>query len=230
MIPSKHFETMGSTFFSTSENWQYPFARCRILCSSISCIFWWQTRPNDSLDSTQHAQVRLQVRTEMPHPPCVLSCLNISRWRSAVSPCSRRSSAPCCTSAAEPRNRSCFPLPCASGRGRGAWPSAWTTGGKRQKRRWRFRRFRAPNSASLAATQPWKRAVFYFLDIQLGGVEVMLRFLCLLCGLFSFCPLLGRALLRLPDTNNQHSINNKKAETVILPLMEAKQMYTLYFC
>lgn len=70
---------------------------------------------------------------------------------------------------------------------------------------------------------------FYFLDIQLGGVEVMLRFLCLLCGLFSFCPLLGKALLNLPDTNNQHRIN-KKAATVILPLMEAKQMYTLYFC
>lgn len=138
-MPSKHFEMMGSTFFSTSENWQYPFARCRILCSSISCIFWWQTHPNDSLD---------------PHPTCagsassanrnaassLPSCLNISRWRSAVSPCSRRSSAPCCTSAAEPRNRSCFPLPCASGRGRGSWPSAWTTGGKRQKRRWQVRR------------------------------------------------------------------------------------------
>lgn len=78
-------------------------------------------------------------------------------------------------------------------------------------------------------TQPhWQRhsrgnecVFFYFLDIQLGGVEVMLRFLCLLCGLFSFCPLLGKALLSLPDTNNQHSINNKKAATVILPLMEA---------
>lgn len=38
-MPSKHLEMMGITFFSTSENWQYPFARCRILCSSISCIF-----------------------------------------------------------------------------------------------------------------------------------------------------------------------------------------------
>lgn len=46
-------------------------------------------------------------------------------------------------------------------------------------------------------------SVFYFLDIQFGGVEVVLYFLCVLCGFFSFCPLLGKALLSLPDMNNQ---------------------------
>lgn len=82
-------------------------------------------------------------------------------------------------------------------------------------------KLKSPKLSLIGSDTAVETSGFYFLDIQLGGVEVMLRFLCLLCGLFSFCPLLGKALLSLPDTNNQHSINNKKAATVILPLMEA---------
>lgn len=44
----------------------------------------------------------------------------------------------------------------------------------------------------------------------------MLYFLCVLRGFLSFCPLLGEALLSLPDINNhthfiKHSINNNPA-------------------
>ena len=46
-----------------------------------------------------------------------------------------------------------------------------------------------------------ERSVLYFLNIQFGGVEVMLYFLCVLCGFFSFCPLFGKAPLSLPDMN-----------------------------
>lgn len=44
---------------------------------------------------------------------------------------------------------------------------------------------------------------FYLLDFQFGGVEVMLYFLCVLCGFLGFCPLLGKALLRLPGKSNR---------------------------
>lgn len=166
----------------------------------------------------------------MPHPPCVPACLNISRWRSAVSPCSRRSSAPCCTSAAEPRNRSCFPPPCASGRGRGAWPSAWTAGGKRQKRRRQVgRQVKEPQ------TQPhWqrhrrgKKVVFTFSTSSLVALRS--------CSVFSACcvafsasahSLAKRFLVcQTPTINTLSAI--KRQQLWFYPWW--KQMYALCFC
>lgn len=37
----------------------------------------------------------------------------------------------------------------------------------------------------------------YFLDVEFGGIEVVLRFLCLLCGFLSLRPLFGKALFCL---------------------------------
>lgn len=64
-------------------------------------------------------------------------------------------------------------------------------------------------------------ACVYLLDVDLGGIEVTLYFLCLLCCFFSFCPFLGIALLSLQAAHaHTHTQKNTDGQFKTLKLIE----------